>query len=584
VTWTTLVGRRAAAATESVLIALIALIVTALSVTTLVAAAGRPSDAANQLEGTLVARHGDDFRAGRMVHQRFFLLHDGVSTPLRFRGDRPSDGAAGTAVEVRGRREGRHFLVAAGGVQAAGGGGQNATGTTGTRSVAVVLIKFSNTATEPYPPAYAAGIAFDNTDSVAAYYAATSWGQLTLTGRVFGWYTVSETDETCATSAWSTAASAAAAAEGIDLASFDHVVYAFPRVSACAWSGLATMPGRSAWLNGSSGMTLRTMAHELGHNLGTHHANALSCSVGGVRVALSNNCTSSEYGDPFSVMGNASHFEHTNFARGNFGWVPTGSTESISQAGDYTLAPIESSTPAASQVLRIPRGDGTYLTLEYRQPSPGFDSFSMSDPVVNGVTVRVTGSETTRVQSRLVDATPGTSTFGDAPLLPSMSLTDPVSGASIRTLSTSTSWAVVRVSFNEPAATPAATATPAPPSAPPIPEPTPAPTPAPTPSPTPAPTQPPPPNPDGVAPSAPTGLQVALGKGKKVSLTWSPSTDNVGVVGYRVFRNGSQVGSASGTTFIDPLRGKAASYTYYVIAYDAAGNVSVRSSPVTFSA
>jgi cellulose 1,4-beta-cellobiosidase len=65
------------------------------------------------------------------------------------------------------------------------------------------------------------------------------------------------------------------------------------------------------------------------------------------------------------------------------------------------------------------------------------------------------------------------------------------------------------------------------------------------------------------------------------ALSWSASTDNVGVAGYRVYRNGVQVGTASGTTFTDTGLSAATQYTYTVAAYDAAGNVSAQSSGIT---
>jgi hypothetical protein len=46
----------------------------------------------------------------------------------------------------------------------------------------------------------------------------------------------------------------------------------------------------------------------------------------------------------------------------------------------------------------------------------------------------------------------------------------------------------------------------------------------------------------------------------------------VGVVGYRVVRNGSVVATVAGTTYADPTVTASTSYTYQVIAYDAAGN------------
>jgi chitodextrinase len=86
---------------------------------------------------------------------------------------------------------------------------------------------------------------------------------------------------------------------------------------------------------------------------------------------------------------------------------------------------------------------------------------------------------------------------------------------------------------------------------------------------------------DTTAPSTPTNLAVTGVTGSSASLSWSPSTDNVGVAGYRVYRNGSQVGTASGTTFTDTGLSASTNYTYTVAAYDAAGNVSSPSAGVT---
>jgi hypothetical protein len=52
------------------------------------------------------------------------------------------------------------------------------------------------------------------------------------------------------------------------------------------------------------------------------------------------------------------------------------------------------------------------------------------------------------------------------------------------------------------------------------------------------------------------------------------------VTGYRVFRNGTQVGTTAGTSFSDTLSGKNPTATYYVIAFDAAGNLSPTSNQV----
>ena len=72
-------------------------------------------------------------------------------------------------------------------------------------------------------------------------------------------------------------------------------------MTACGWAGLAEMPGRQFWLNGD--VSTRVFAHELGHNMGVHHAGSLTCTAGGVAVQMSSDCSFDEYGDPFDVMG-----------------------------------------------------------------------------------------------------------------------------------------------------------------------------------------------------------------------------------------------------------------------------------------
>jgi chitodextrinase len=85
---------------------------------------------------------------------------------------------------------------------------------------------------------------------------------------------------------------------------------------------------------------------------------------------------------------------------------------------------------------------------------------------------------------------------------------------------------------------------------------------------------------DTTPPSVPTNLAVTATTASTVSLSWSPSTDNVGVAGYRVFRNGTQVSTVSGTTFTDTGLTQSTTYAYTVAAFDAAGNVSAQCSAV----
>ena len=82
---------------------------------------------------------------------------------------------------------------------------------------------------------------------------------------------------------------------------------------------------------------------------------------------------------------------------------------------------------------------------------------------------------------------------------------------------------------------------------------------------------------DSTAPTAPTGV-TATASASSVAVSWTASTDNVGVVGYTVTRSGggSPVqSSVVGTTFTDANVTAGATYTYSVVAKDAAGNTSV---------
>ena len=94
-----------------------------------------------------------------------------------------------------------------------------------------------------------------------------------------------------------------------------------------------------------------------------------------------------------------------------------------------------------------------------------------------------------------------------------------------------------------------------------------------------SPPPPPPPPADTQAPSAPNGLAVSGQSQNGLTLTWNAATDNVGVTGYGVYRNGTSVGSTSATTRTFGFTGLACGTTYglAVDAVDAAGNRSGRS-------
>lgn len=86
---------------------------------------------------------------------------------------------------------------------------------------------------------------------------------------------------------------------------------------------------------------------------------------------------------------------------------------------------------------------------------------------------------------------------------------------------------------------------------------------------------------DTTAPSAPTSLHTTLVSNTAASLAWTASTDNVGVVGYHIYRNGSLVGDSNSTSYADSGLNAATTYSYTVKAYDAGANVSAASSALS---
>ncbi|WP_084315871.1 glycoside hydrolase family 48 protein [Actinospica robiniae] len=86
---------------------------------------------------------------------------------------------------------------------------------------------------------------------------------------------------------------------------------------------------------------------------------------------------------------------------------------------------------------------------------------------------------------------------------------------------------------------------------------------------------------DTTPPSAPTNLKATGETSTTVSLSWTASTDNVAVTGYKVFRNGTQVGTSTSTTYTDTGLTASTAYSYTVTANDAAGNNSTASNAVS---
>lgn len=411
--------------------------------------------------GVLEVLHHDQFGTGRSIDH--YTVRDGRGrvTRLAFAQPGPVE-LAGRKVRVSGRRAGDGSLHVSS-PSAVAHEGEATTGTyageTATTSVprrtAVILANFRDKTVEPMTPAQAKDLVFGPGTSVNGWHAESSFGTTTYrgvddaAGDVFGWVTVDyDSTDSCAYGTWSTQAREKAEALGFNDADYDHVIHVMPK-NTCTFSGVAQMSGRYSWIlrdavdvtNPAQTRSFRgTTTHELGHNLGVHHAASLSCTLDGQPVSIGGTCTTSEYGDPFSTMGMGRYERHFNaYQKGRLGWLTAANTKTVTSTttSDVLIAPLEKQS-TVTQSLRVPgkRANGTsqYYYVEFRVPF-GFDS-PITDtadvPTPDGVTIRLASDYATSSISKLIDATPGSAgAFGDAALPVGSSFYDSATGVRI---------------------------------------------------------------------------------------------------------------------------------------------------------
>lgn len=86
---------------------------------------------------------------------------------------------------------------------------------------------------------------------------------------------------------------------------------------------------------------------------------------------------------------------------------------------------------------------------------------------------------------------------------------------------------------------------------------------------------------DNVAPTVPQGLAVLSKTLSNLAITWEPATDNVGVVAYEVFAEGTRIGTSSIQAFTVEGLAPDSRYSFTVRAVDASGNRSASSAPLS---
>jgi len=298
----------------------------------------------------------------------------GTRYRLHFAGNKIPNFLTDDRVQVRGVRVDNELALSGDStsVQALAASPVVAPNTFGAQKTLVMLVNFTDKATEPYTAASALSVM----NTTSNFDLENSFNQTSLIGvinntvpaDVAGWFTIPVSYTTCSTSNIASYAKQAAAAAGFNLSSYTRYVYGFP-TNACSWWGLGSVGGNpsNAWVNGS--FTLKVVGHEMGHNLGLFHSRSQSCASGA--------CTTSEYGDVYDIMGNPTSDHFNAFQKSRLGWLNykvSPPITAISTSGTYTIAPFElnDTQPKALQILKD-SSTNTYYYVEYRA-GLGFDA------------------------------------------------------------------------------------------------------------------------------------------------------------------------------------------------------------------
>ena len=295
----------------------------------------------------------------------------------------------------------------------------------GTTQVLVILLKYSDTASDPYTQAQIQGRMFTDANSVANYYKEASYQKHMLAGVVTPWLVARfARPASCLYSQVASEARALAQQAGYNLTSYQKFVYVFPSLPGCGWAGLGG--GSQAWINQSA--SLLVFGHELGHTFGLGHAGSLDC---GTQV-IGGTCTRSEYGDPYEIMGNARGAHFSAPYKDRLGYFSANQVRT--HAGGtttYTLSPLES-PGGTTYAVKVPASAQRTYWIEWRQPI-GFDSVVAAGGT-NGALVHIAYPTEYGCEVCVLDMTPATSTFGDSAIPTGQSFADATTGTTISVL------------------------------------------------------------------------------------------------------------------------------------------------------
>src|SRR5215831_10793678 len=165
------------------------------------------------LEGEIEILHEDDGASGRYHYALQTTTHGRVA--MRFATDEPDHLTTGAHVRAKGVQLDQTLaLDGSGSIQLVTTAVAN---TFGAQKTLVILVNFTDNATQPYTVAAAKAGAFTDTSN---FDMANSYGQTWLTGDVVGWYTIAISSTVCDYNTLASQAKSAAQAAGVNLSTY----------------------------------------------------------------------------------------------------------------------------------------------------------------------------------------------------------------------------------------------------------------------------------------------------------------------------------------------------------------------------
>jgi len=415
---------------------------------------------------------------------------------IEFAGPEPPRLKSGDILKVRGVRAGNVVAAADGNVVAAADGSTSGTtaapaacSTTGTQSIATILVEFpSYKLSSGVDQELLKGILYGNSYSTkqnSPDWSVDDFWQQNSDGQTYAPFSRSivagpfllnkdyNASGTCDYMGILNDALAAADST-IHFPDYSHVMIVLPNNGACNWAGLGTL---GCWSNTSTqdgsftagfvwersdqitsrSNGVRLSTHELGHNLTMNHARSRAypgpppIPLG----SLSDPGVISEYGDSFSTMGYWNFgFYSAHHALQQLGWLQYNTNvQVVETAGAYAVQAYET-RPAGVKALKIRRGTGNdaWLWLEFRQNSGIYDS-QLNPQVFTGALIHYQDS-TTGSYTDLLDFTP-TDSFSQVALAVGQTWQDPYSNLSLSIDAISGGYLYVTVNYGPTTCVPA---------------------------------------------------------------------------------------------------------------------------------